>query len=141
MAKVMLVIALVGLVGATSGVESAERPSLAALARNPAAFLGHQLRIDKLGCFVSPEGSYRCTTYGGIYILPAEIAPDKVKTKIKAECGGIVEDESDPSCLFDLVLTPSAVTKGVGQIVEGDRSVEGPVWMIEAPSASLTPRH
>ncbi len=141
MTRLLLTIALVCLAATTFGAKAAEKPSAAALARDPARFLNHQLRIDKLGCFFSPEAGYRCTTYGGVYVLPGDIAPADVKTKIKADCGGIVEDEDDPSCLFDLVFTPSAVGRGVGQIVKGDRSAEGPVWMVHAAFATLTPHH
>lgn len=138
MTRVLWTVSLVCLIVTAPSARAAERISAAVFGRDPTRFTDHQIRIDKLGCFFSPDAGYRCTTYAGAYVLLGDVAPAGVRAKIKAECGGIVEGEDDPSCLFDLVFTPSGSSKGVGQIVKGDRAVQGTVWMVKAASATLS---
>jgi hypothetical protein len=118
--------------------QTAQRTSAGVFARDPARFLNQLVRVDKLGCFFSPEAGYRCTAYNGLYVVAGEMSPPAIKHKIEAECGGIVEEEDDPGCLFDLVFTPLSVAKGQGQLVQGDRSVTGQVWMVQAATVRAT---
>jgi hypothetical protein len=130
---------VVSFMGTAAFAQSAQRVAAIAFSRDPARFLNQRIRVDGLGCW-SVDAAYRCTTYKGLYVIPGEIAPAATKKAIGDECGGIVEDEEDPGCLFDLVFTPLAVTKGEGRLSQGDRSVTGQVWMVQTDSLTAVPR-
>lgn len=124
-----------------AAAQTLQRVSPLVFGRDPAHFLNQRIRVDNVGCFFYPEAGYRCTTYKGLYVVSGEIAPPAIKKTIGDECGGKVEFEDDPGCLFDLVFTPVAVTKGEGQLIQGDRAVTGQVWMVRTDSITATWRH
>jgi hypothetical protein len=121
----------------TSFACAQQRVDAAAFGRNPAQFLNHSVRLNGLGCWVA-DSALRCTSYKGVYIAPDELAPAAVKEKISQQCGGIVEAESDPACTFDVVLTPTALSRGPGSIVRGDEAVDAQVWIVRAALATAT---
>ena len=123
---------------AAAGVSFAvaqQRVDPAAFGRDPAHFLNQSVRLNGLGCW-SANGAVRCTSYKGVYIAPDDVAPVAIKQKISQECGGIVEAESDPACTFDVVLTPSALSRGPGSIVKGDQATDAQVWIVRASLVS-----
>lgn len=139
MRMVCVGLTLIGLFVSPGLAEAQKRVTAAELSSNVANLLGHDLRIGKIGCFVAEDGRFKCTTYTGVYIAPRDVAPASLKAKIKAECGGLVEMEDDPSCLFDGVFTPSSMERGRGQVTRGDRSVESDVLILNSPPITLTP--
>ena len=136
--KIVAVLAIGCCLGAAAWAQSARTVGSEAFDRDPAALLNQPIRVARLGCFSTPGSGYRCTTYHGAYVLLGTVAPAAMKAKIDAECGGIVEAEDDPSCLFDVVFTPLSVGKGTGDIVKGDESVRGSVWMVRAATGTAT---
>lgn len=126
-----------GLLAAAASAQAAEPVSIAAFGRDPTRFLNHEIHLAKLGCFSSTGADVRCTTYNGVYVLARDITPPALKKAIDHRCGGIVEGEDDPFCLFDAVFTPVAAGKGKGVVVEGDHSVSQTVWMIQAGTLTL----
>ena len=132
-------LALLGLLALPVVAEAQQRVTAPVLIKNVANLLGHTLRLDKLGCFVADDDTLKCTTYTGVYIVPRDVAPASLKTKIKASCGDIIEFEDEPFCLFDGVFTPSSMERGRGQVTDGDRSVDGDVLILYSPPIALTP--
>jgi hypothetical protein len=132
-------LALLGLLASPAVAETQQRVTAPALINNVANLLGHTLRLDKLGCFVADDGKLKCTTYTGVYIVPRDIVPASLKAQIKASCGGLIEFEDEPFCLFDGVFTPSSMERGRGQVTDGDRSVDGDVLILYSPPIALTP--
>ena len=125
---------------APAGAIAQQRVTAPQLVANAGSLLGHALRLDKLGCFVADDDQIKCTSYTGVYIVAHDIVPAAVKAKIQAHCGDLIEFEDAPFCLFDGVFTPSSIEKGRGQVTAGDRSVDGDVVILSAPSIALTPR-
>jgi hypothetical protein len=119
--------------------QSVERVPLSRFGADPARFVNHRIRIDRVGCFFYPEAGLECTTYRGLYVVPGEVVPGVMKAAIEGECGGIVETEDDPNCLFDITFTPVGVTRGVGTVTKGDKSVEGSIWKVQTSSVSVAP--
>ncbi len=122
------------------GAYAQQRVTAPQLVANAGNLLGHALRLDKLGCFVADDDQVKCTSYTGVYIIARNIAPASVKANIQAHCGDIIEFEDEPFCIFDGVFTPSSMEKGRGQVTAGDRSVDGDVVILNAPSIALTAR-
>ena len=115
-----------------------QRVTAAELTKNVANLLGHTLRLERLGCFVSDNDTLKCTTYSGVYIVPRDVVPASLNARIRANCGGLAETETDPSCLFDGVFTPSSMERGRGSVTHGDQSVESDVLILFSPPISLT---
>jgi hypothetical protein len=130
---------LLGLLASPVVADAQQRVTAPVLINNVASLLGHTLRLDKLGCFVADDDKLKCTTYTGVYIVPGDVVPASLKTKIKASCGDIIEFEDEPFCLFDGVFTPSSMERGRGQVTDGDRSVDGDVLILYSPPIALTP--
>ena len=134
-----LVLALLGSLGSSASAEPTRRVTVPTLINNVANLLGHPLRLDKIGCFVAGDDTLKCTTYTGVYIVPHDVAPASLKAKIKSSCGGIIEFEDEPFCLFDGIFTPSSMERGRGQVTDGDSSVEGDVLILYSAPIALTP--
>jgi hypothetical protein len=129
---------LLGFLVLAAPAEAQQRTTAQALMSKVADLLGHTLRLDKLGCFVTDTDTLKCTTYTGVYIVPRDVVPASLKAKIRASCGGIIEFEDEPFCLFDGVFTPSSMERGRGQVTDGDRSVDGDILILYSPPIALT---
>ncbi|MGO8798939.1 MAG: hypothetical protein ACLQE9_02150 [Roseiarcus sp.] len=120
-----------------SHAEAQQRVDPTAFGQNPARYLNQSVRLNGLGCW-SADGAVRCTSYKGVYIAADAVAPAAIKDKISQDCGGIVEAESDPACTFDVILTPTALSRGPGSIVKGDQAVDAQVWIVRAALVAAT---
>lgn len=127
-----------GILAAATSAQATETVSVAAFGGDPTRFLHHEMRLAKLGCFSSTGADVRCTSYNGVYVLARDISPSRLKKEIDDRCGGIVEEEDDPLCLFDAVFTPVAARRGKGVVIKGDHSVAKPVWILQAGTVTLT---
>ena len=101
------------------------------LAAHPQQYIGREIDLGTVFCGNNGDQSaYMCSTSGAVFVSLGNLAQNKVKEKIDAECGGIDWTEKSPSCRFHLRFTPVSFRID-GDIDPGKRSV-----VFTAPSAA-----
>jgi hypothetical protein len=93
------------------------------LVAHPQQYVGHEVDLGVVFCGNNGDQSaYMCSTAGSVFVSLANLAPNKTKEKIDAECGGIDWTEKSPSCRFRLRFTPASFRIDA-EIEQGKHSV------------------
>ncbi len=119
--------------------QTPQRVPATVFAREPARFLNQLVRVDDFACWSSGEAT-RCASGKALDVIPRDISPAASKKQILEQCGENDALERSPGCVFDLVFTPTALSKGPGNLVINEVVSTGQVWIVQTGSVTTIPR-